>query len=293
MLPVAPRLMGSMTTLYSHSRLSAFETCPQKFAFRYVEQIRAETEGIEAFVGKRVHEVLERLYEFVAREQVPSLRRVLERYHALFDEHYDAARVLIVREGLGVEHYRALGVRCLENHYREHYPFDGDETLAVEERVVFRLDAQGRFGIQGFVDRIARASDGAIEIHDYKTGENVPSQKKLDVDRQLALYQLGLAERFDAGRPIRLVWQFLSRGLRRVSTRSPEQLEALRRESLALIERIESATEYPARKSNLCRWCDYQAICPAWGGAGAPERAARAEPEPVPPARDAQPRLFG
>ena len=290
MLPVAPRLRGSMTKLYSHSRLSAFENCPRKFAFRYVEQVRSETEGIEAFVGKRVHEVLERLYEFVAREQVPSLRRVLDRYHALFEEHFDAARVVIVKEGLGVEHYRTLGVRCLENHYRTHYPFDADETLGVEERVVFRLDAEGRYGIQGFVDRIARAADGTIEIHDYKTGENVPSQKRLDADRQLALYQIGLAERFGAGRPIRLVWQYLSRGLRRVSTRSPEQLDAVRSESLALIERIESATEFPARKSNLCRWCDYQAICPAFGGSGARDGDARADASGPP--RDAQPRLF-
>ena len=74
-----------MTTLYSHSRLSTFETCRKKFHFRYVLQIPQKTEGIEAFVGKRVHEVLERLYTFVARQQVPSLRRVIDRYQALFD----------------------------------------------------------------------------------------------------------------------------------------------------------------------------------------------------------------
>ena len=53
--------------IYSHSRLSSFEDCPRKFHYRYVLKIPQETEGIEAFVGKRVHEVLERLYEFVGR----------------------------------------------------------------------------------------------------------------------------------------------------------------------------------------------------------------------------------
>ena len=47
--------------MYSHSRLETFEQCPQKYKFRYIDNIRTETEGIEAFVGKRVHEALEKL----------------------------------------------------------------------------------------------------------------------------------------------------------------------------------------------------------------------------------------
>ena len=50
--------------VFSHSSLSSFETCPKKYQFRYVLKVPADTEGIEAFVGKRVHEVLERLYQF-------------------------------------------------------------------------------------------------------------------------------------------------------------------------------------------------------------------------------------
>ena len=65
-----------MSTVYSHSRLSSFEQCKQKFQFRYLLEIPEESEGVEAFVGKRVHEILERLYQFGGRDQVPSLRRV-------------------------------------------------------------------------------------------------------------------------------------------------------------------------------------------------------------------------
>lgn len=267
-----------MTTLYSHSRLSTFETCPKKFELRYVLKVPEDTEGIEAFVGKLVHEVLERLYGFVAREQVPSLRRVVERYHALFDERFDPDRMVIVKEGLDAGHYRRLGERCLENHYGDHYPFDTDETLGLEERIVFDLDDEGRYGIQGFVDRIVRAPDGATEIHDYKTGEYVPSQKKLDEDRQLALYQIGIGDRYGADRPVRLVWKYLSRPITRVSTRTPEQLDALKQDTLAQIEKIEAADQYPARKNNLCRWCTYKPLCPAFGadedaGARAASRA--------------------
>ncbi len=253
-----------MAKLYSHSRLNIWENCPKKFELRYRLGIPEETEGIEGFVGKRVHEILERLYEFVAKDQVPSLRRVIERFDAIFDENYDANRVKIVKDGYDIEYYRALGHRCLQNYYRSHYPFDQDETLGLETHIQFNLDPEGRYGIQGFVDRIVRAQDGAIEIQDYKTGEYIPNQKRIDADRQLALYQIGIGRRFGDA-PVRLVWQYLSKGITRVSTRSAEALEQLQENTLALIERIEAADQFPAKKTNLCRWCTYKPLCPAFG----------------------------
>ncbi len=97
---------GFVSSLYSHSRLSSFENCRKQFHFRYVLRIPAPSEGVEAFVGKRVHEVLERLYRFVERSQVPSLERVLQRYHALWDENWNAERVRIVKQAMSAEHYR-------------------------------------------------------------------------------------------------------------------------------------------------------------------------------------------
>jgi len=292
---------GTPILLYSHSRLSSFEDCPRKFHFRYVLQMPQETEGIEAFVGKRVHEVLERLYVFVGRDQVPSLPKVIARYHALFDEHFDADRVRIVKSGVDVEHYRRLGAECLSNYYRWAYPFDSDVTLGVEQRVVFELDADRPYKIQGIIDRISRAPDGTIEIHDYKTGAYVPSQKKLDEDRQLALYQIGVAREHGEDAPIRLVWHFVAKKRVCTSTRTPEQLDALRRDTIALIERIEAETEFPTRKNTLCDWCEFKAHCPAWGGVppGADEvralRAARrraSDDAPAPVADAAQIRLL-
>jgi RecB family exonuclease len=54
------------------------------------------------------------------------------------------------------------------------------------------LDKDGRCKIQGFVDRLAIASDGTYEIHGYKTNKSLPTQKDKDDDKQLALYQIGV-----------------------------------------------------------------------------------------------------
>lgn len=253
-----------MPPLYSHSRLSSFENCPKQFHFRYVLKIPSTTEGIEAFVGKRVHEVLERLYLFVGREMVPGVEKVVSRYHALWEEHFDPERIRVAREETPIEHYRRLGERCLRNFYRRHYPFDHDETLGLEERVIFDLDPDGRYRMQGIIDRIVRAPDGAIEIHDYKTGARVPSQPELDRDRQLALYQIGVSRRYGEGERYRLVWHYVASGQVRSSARSPEQLAELGQETIGLIDRIESETEFPAKRTALCPWCEYREICPAW-----------------------------
>ncbi len=253
-----------MTQLYSHSRLSSFENCRKQFQFRYILQIPQESEGIEAFVGKRVHEVLERLYIFVARSQIPSLEKVTSRYRALWEEHYDPERVRIVKSGTTVDYYRDLGAQCLSNFYRRHYPFDADATLGLEKRVIFALDNADRYRMQGIIDRVVRARDGVIEIQDYKTGQYVPSQKRLDQDRQLALYQIGLRQEYGADQPMRLVWHYLSKGQLRTSTRTPEQLSSLAEDTMKLIDHIQAESSFPANKNRLCDWCEYRTICPAW-----------------------------
>jgi putative RecB family exonuclease len=267
--------------VFSHSRLASFESCPRKFHYRYVQRLPAETESIEAFTGKRVHEVLERLYQAVGQDRVPSLRRVLERFRALWDEHFRAAKLHIARSENGPELYLRNGERCLANHYARHYPFDRDETLGLEQRVSFSLDAGGGYRVQGVIDRVARAPDGAIEIHDYKTAQRVPRQDELDRDRQLALYQIGVAEHYGSDRPIRLVWHYLLPDQKRESERTTEQLAELRTSTIELIDRIRAEQTFAPRPGPLCRWCEYAPICPASGVASRAAAAPAPAPAPV------------
>jgi putative RecB family exonuclease len=272
---------GHVTELFSHSRLRCFENCAKQFHFRNVLKLPQESEGIEAFVGKRVHEILERLYVFVGQGMVPSLTKVKSRYEQLWDVEYDPDRVRIVREGVPVSFYRELGIRCLEAYYRRHYPFDGDQTLGIEERVEFDLDpsAPGQYRMQGIIDRIARAPDGVLEIQDSKTGNYVPNPTRLDEEPQLALYQIGLGERY-RDETFRLVWHYVAKGVIRQSVRSPEQLQALRASSIAVIDRIREETNYEAKKNPLCDWCEFKNRCPAWNPhAVSPSPRAQAAPQ--------------
>ncbi len=275
-----------MQKTFSPSSLNCFEKCPKQYWFRYIAKVPVDSEGIEAFVGKRVHEVLERLYHFVAEDMVPSIEKVVYRYHQLFDQHYDEGRIRIVREGTDADFYRRNGVRSLQNYYRRFYPFDGDQTLGIEKGLNFHLDDEKQYAVRGIVDRIARAPDGVLEIHDFKTGKRVPRQAELDTDRQLGLYELGVRKLWNENGPVRLVWQYVLSNQVRVSERSPEQREALRDKTTAVIDQIRNESAWKTKKSALCGWCEYRAHCPLFGGAEAEatvQAAGSAAPPKSPP----------
>jgi putative RecB family exonuclease len=249
-------------TQYSHSRLSTFENCPRQFEYRYVQKIPRDRESIEAFLGKRVHEILERLYHHVGRHgRPPSLRQVLDRYMADWNLHWHE-KVEIVRDDRDITFYRQQGQRCLESYYRGHYPFDEGETIGIEKRISFHLDAEGEYRVRGVIDRFVRTEPGHYEIHDYKTGGYMPPRERLERDRQLSLYQIGIQQTVPDAEEVALVWHYLSFGKTVRVTRTPEDLETLRYGTIDLIDRVEGATEFKTSPGPLCRWCEYSDICP-------------------------------
>jgi putative RecB family exonuclease len=268
----APSRSGGplLVTLYSHSRISSFENCRLQFKYRYIDRMKVDVEGIEAFMGKLVHEVLEDLYGDLvhARDADPS--EFGGRFDRLWEERY-GPKVRIVRENMTPEDYRATGRRCVESYFTRHHPFSSGEVVGLETRVEFAIDRQGRYRILGFVDRIDKVGDDVLEIHDYKTG-SLPRSGALKSDRQLSLYEIALRQRYPKVNEVRQVWHYLAHDETFVERRSLEDLRRVGQDTIAAIQTIEATTEFPPRRSALCSWCEYQEICPEW----ASERAARA-----------------
>lgn len=248
--------------VWSHSRLSSFEKCPLQYRFRYIDKIRKDTFGIEAFLGNRVHEALEHLYRRKSDGQTPRLNEILGVYRGRWDAEYKD-NVRIVRRGLVPEDYREEGEKYLQGFYHRNAPFDDGETVGLEVKVEFALDASGRYRVLGYIDRLVRKGPGVYEIHDYKTSAFRPSDEDLRRDRQLTFYQIAVRDQHADARDVRLVWHFLAQGDRRVATRTEAEIEAHRRQAMGLVDRIEAARDFPARPSPLCRWCEYRDICPA------------------------------
>ena len=245
---------------YSHSQLEKYETCPLQYKFIYVDRMKRYEESVEAFLGQRFHEAMELLYRERAF-RVVSLEELLACYERLWAEKWHAA-VRIRKEGRTPDEYRLLGHRFIEDYYRRYHPFEEGRVLGLERFIRFPLDEKGSYGFKGVIDRLMRAPDGAFEVHDYKTSSKLPEQADLDKDRQLALYQLGVQNHWTEAKKVRLVWHYVAFDMTMQSKRTPEQIETLKTETMRLIDRVESTTEFAPNETALCDWCSYWDLCP-------------------------------
>jgi putative RecB family exonuclease len=249
-------------TVYSHSRLSTFEQCPLQFKFAYVDKLETDIEeSVESFLGKRVHDALEKLYKDLKFQKTNTLSELLHFYNDEWKKNWNE-NILIVREGYGQENFRKMGEKFITDFFNRYTPFDQSRTIGLEMRIMIKLDPYGNYVLQGFIDRLADAGNGVYEIHDYKTGNNLPEQEKLDADRQLALYSIAVHEKFQDCKKVILIWHYLAFDKELRSERTEDQLQKLRLDTVEVIKKVESAKEYPPVESALCDWCVFQEHCP-------------------------------
>ena len=253
-------------TVYSHSRLSSFEQCRLKYKLRYIDKIKPEIETtIEAHLGTCSHDTLEWLYTEVKDGQLPTIEQVIDYYSDKWQETY-SSKILIVKKEFTDKDYFEKGVKFLLDYYMKHAPFK-DGTLELEKRLMILLGKNAEYKLTGFIDRLVyNKESNEYEIHDYKTAKSIPPQSKIDNDRQLALYSIGIKDLYGRDKSVLLTWHYLAHNEQIFSRRTDEQLEKLKQNIMKLIDEIEVATEFPATESILCNWCEYKPICPQHGG---------------------------
>ena len=247
--------------IYSYSRLSTFEKCPLKFKFQYIDMLEPDVkETIEGFLGNKVHETLQWIYEEVALGKIILLDEVINNYVSVWNRDFNN-EIKIVKEELDAEHYFNQGIKFLIDYFLKHSPFR-DNTIATEKKIIINLDKEGKYKLQGYIDRLVHNKDTNIfEIHDYKTSGFLKSQEELDSDKQLALYSLAIKELFEEVNDIHLIWHFLAFNEKRTSKRTDEQLEKLKQEIIQLINKIESTSDFKPNPSMLCKWCEFKSHC--------------------------------
>ena len=249
---------------YSHSKLSTFEQCKLKYKFRYIDKLKPEFEKtIEAHLGTCIHNSLEWLYKSVMKGKTQSLDELILEYTKSWKKEYKE-NFKIVKNNLKAEDYFSKGIKFLIDYYLENQPFN-DGTIELEKRIEISIHPEHKHKIIGFIDRLSyNLEKNRYEVHDYKTASMLPTQEKIDNDKQLAIYGFAIKKLFGEDKEVALIWHYLDHNKKIISKRTNEQYEELIKKIVNLIEEIETTREFPPNKSVLCGWCEFKNLCPAW-----------------------------
>lgn len=253
-----------MAETYSYSKLESFDQCALKYKYHYIQRLEGDRETIEAFMGSRVHETFEMLYKDVAVTKLNPVEELLAYYDAQWEKHW-TDRVVVVKQEYTADHYRDLGRQCIREYYQRFYPFDDGKTLGLEDRfsiMVKHGDASYKF--TGVIDRLVWKGEGIYEIHDYKTARTPPTQADFEQNKQLAIYHMSLKQRWPDVKTVKLIWHYVALNKDFTSSREESDLEQLSKDIVERIQKIEATTDFPAKQSALCGWCEYRSICPLW-----------------------------
>jgi len=169
--------------------------------------------------------------------------------------------IVVVKKQYGLNDYLEMAEKCIADYYNRYKPFNHGKTISLEERILINLDESDDYRLCGYVDRLTKAEDGCYEIHDYKTCSRLSSLETTETDRQLALYSIGVKERYPDVKNIRLVWHFLKFDREIDSVRTDAELEELKKNTIQLIDTIENTEEFPTHPSKLCDWCKFKPMC--------------------------------
>ena len=259
---------------FSYSQLNTFKTCPQQYKIIYRDGIRKEHESIEAFMGKRVHEVLEWLY---SKENQGKPYITFDRLCQTYDNQWRAhwhKNIHIADSRNYTDYYYSIGKRCLSNYYGRYGPTFDQMVEGTEVKLTFSI---GDYTFRGVIDRLDHMGQGKWIVHDYKTSKRQKSQQQAMNDIQLALYQIAVEQNFGQVNDISLTWHFLRMGSEVTVLHTREQLEKLRGKLIRMVDKIidcmDDENNFLPRETILCNWCYLWEECTAKVGPNPVKRA--------------------
>jgi RecB family exonuclease len=243
----------------SYSALETFKRCPLKFKFQYIDKIRTP-KSKDALFGTLLHSALKILHE--PGLIVPTEEDILK----FISDKWDAS--IYSSEQESTLNF-AQAIKIMKDYYAKNYPSQFT-VLALETmfEVPLQIGAEKHL-LTGKIDRVDKNENGLLEVIDYKTSKKMPSQEAVDKDLQLAVYHLGVANRWPTltgeDRPLKTSLYFLKHGEKLSSTRTSENLAATREsitKDFELIDKAFKGSKFSPTPNALCDWCEFQRNCP-------------------------------
>ena len=245
----------------SPSKASAFTDCPLAFRLSIIDRI-PEPPSPQAVKGTLVHAALERLF----CDHLPGHRTIeagLEALGLAWEKIQDDPE--FVELALGAQEadaFRADAEVLVQNYFRIEDP-NSVRTVGVELGLETRI---GDMVLRGIIDRLDVTEDGDLVVIDYKTGRAPSIQFEKSRMNGVHTYAL-LCERVLGRSPSQVKLLYLRDPIEVVATPTEQSVRGHRQRTVAVWSAIERACEredFRPRPSGLCRFCNFQHLCPAF-----------------------------
>lgn len=240
----------------SPSSASAFESCPRRWRFKYVDR-RPEPSHQAALVGSFAHRVLELLCELPPGERTVDRAKSLAKEawpefegdddYRLLQLDVDGARAFRWQAWLAI-----TGLWDIEDPARV-------EVVSTEQKVEVDL---GAVPFKGIVDRVDRSA-GKLVVSDYKSGTLPGARWRRDKIRQVMLYAAALRQSMgelpDRARLLYLGQRILD--VRVTERRVESAVESLSEVWVGIGDSC-AGDSFEPRPTVLCGWCPFIDECP-------------------------------
>jgi DNA helicase-2/ATP-dependent DNA helicase PcrA len=243
----------------SYSQIETFKTCPLHYKLKYIYKIPTPPSAAQSF-GISIHSALKDFYVSIKAKQKGTKKLLLH----LLSENW-------TRDGYKGKSHEEKALKAAKKYLTTYFEKEFDPKIipySVEQNFVLPLplvNKERRLKIGGKIDRVDVLNNGKIEIIDYKTGANIPTQRQVDHDLQLTFYALAAINIKD--KPftddpddILLTLYYFDGQKKITTTRTKEELEEMVKKIYKIREEIEKS-DFKCSGGFLCKNCEYKLMC--------------------------------
>ena len=242
----------------SYSQIETFRVCPLHYKLGYILRIPTPPSASQSF-GTSIHSALKKFYDGVKNGESPTEKYIL----SLLDSNW-------VKEGYTSRDHERKFLEKGKDYLKGYLNVEFNPKVIpslLEQRFTIPLSKEGERPLKmgGVIDRVDEAYDGSIEIIDYKTGANIPSQPEIDKNLQMTFYALASTmireQPFNKDpQEVVLSLYFLDNQQKISTKRTKEQLEEAVKEIFKVRRQIEES-DFSCSGHMFCKNCEYKLMC--------------------------------
>jgi putative RecB family exonuclease len=251
----------------SYSAISAFQSCPLRFYFRYILGLPQPTISSSLVCGSAMHSAIQFHFEqLLMGKTTPDLDMLLDIYQ---DYWGSVDETVYFGKGDDRDTLGSLADRLLKEFIKSDFARPQGVILGVEEELRGQI-------IPGCPDLLARVdllidTGAELVVSDFKTSRSSWSDDKVDDGAPQLLLYSELVKPLADGRPIKLAFAVLTKTKVPVLTvhdvpLDAQQMERTKRTVERVWKAIQAGNFYPNPSPLNCPTCAFREPCRQWTG---------------------------